>query len=175
MPDFTWLVIFFIAAVFLLIVLFNGLFYGAQYTKLDKRRLKRIIELGKLKSSMTVYDLGAGYGRIMFEVAKSKAKVVGYEVDPAKAFWIRQQISRKSMNPYNFLDISIVQGNLLNADLSQADVVYCYLSPPLMKSLGTKAVKEMRQGTKLISVEYKIPNLSAAYADVLDKIYVYQF
>lgn len=175
MPDWTLLAIFFVVAIILLIVLFNGLFYGAQYTQLDKRRLKKIIELGKLDSSMTVYDLGAGYGRIMFAAAQKGCKVVGYEIDRAKAFWIRQQITRKTMNPYNYSDISIVQGNLLDADLSKADVVYCFLSPPLMQRLGIKARKEMREGTKLITVEYRIVGLIAKYEDVEDKIYVYQF
>ena len=157
-----WFVIYILLAVFGIAVIFNGIFYGAMYTRIDKKRLKKIMQLGHLKASMTVFDLGAGFGRIMLEAAKSGATVVGYEVDPLKVFWINLQIEgrfhfRRILfdgltngplhNPYKYEGTpttSIVRGNLLNADLSKADVVFCYLAPKIMESIGQKALKEMK-------------------------------
>jgi hypothetical protein len=82
-------------------------------------------------------------------------------------------------NPYQYnpedITTSIVRDNLLNADLSKADVVYCYLAPDLMRKLGDKASQEMRHGSKIITVEHKIPSLKPVYDDPIDKIYVYRF
>ena len=168
------------------------------YTRIDKKRLQKIMKLGKLKPSMTVYDLGAGFGRIMLEAVKSGVTVVGYEVDPLKVFWINLHIEGKFHfnrlrtemllngplhNPYKFDSeantTSIIRGNLLHADLSKADVVYCYLAPDLMQKIGAKALKEMQSGTKIISVEHKIVALHnhkyLFHNDPIDKIYGYRF
>jgi SAM-dependent methyltransferase len=189
-----WFVIYIVLGVFGASLIFNGLAYGAMYMRLDKKRLKKIIELGRLRTSMTVYDLGAGFGRIMLEAAKSGATVVGYEIDPLKVFWINLQIEGKfhlhrlmtdgmtgglAHNPYKFdsemIRTSIIRKNLLDADLSKADVVYCYLAPTLMQKLGDKASQEMKHGSKIITVEHKIPALKPIHDDPIDKIYVYRF
>jgi ribosomal protein L11 methylase PrmA len=185
-----WFAIYIISGVFGAAVIFNGLAYGAMYTRIDKKRLKKIMELGKLNSHKTVYDLGAGFGRIMLEAAKSGATVVGYEIDPVKVWWINFQIEGKFHlnriitdgllhNPYKYdsemVTTSIIRDNLLNADLSKADVVYCYLAPTLMQKLGDKASQEMKPGSKIITVEHKIPALKPVYDDPIDKIYVYRF
>jgi SAM-dependent methyltransferase len=175
MPDLTLLILYFVVGIILLIALFNGAIYGAAYQRLPTRKLKKIIAMGNLNGKMNVLDLGAGYGRIMFEAAKSGASVTGYEIDPAKAYWIGQQIKKKMFTSDTVLDVAIRKENLLNADLSQADVVYCYLAPQLMQSLGVKAQKEMKQGSKLISVEHRIDFLKPTFEDTKDKIYMYQF
>jgi hypothetical protein len=163
------LIFYLLGSVALMIVIFNGVFYGAMYQKVPKRKLKKIIELGNLTRDMTVYDLGAGFGRIMLEAAKSGARTVGYEIDRSKCYWIEQQIRRKM-----FWNAMIVHDNLLHADLGGCDLAYAYLSPPLMQRLGEKARKEMRVGSRIISVEHKIPSWQPIYADELEKIYMYQ-
>ena len=163
-----WFALYIILGVFSAGLIFNGLAYGAMYTRIDKKRLKKIMQLGKLSPHKTVYDLGAGFGRIMLEAAKSGATVVGYEIDPFKVFWINCQIDgrfhlRRLMsqgfteglwhNPFkyesNAVTTSVVRDNLLHADLSKADIVYCYLAPKLMQLLGEKATKEMKSGSKM--------------------------
>jgi len=175
MLEFTSFIIFVIVAFVLMIGLFYGLIYGAMYQRLPTRKLKKIIKLGNLNPNMTVFDLGAGFGRIMFEAAKSGATVIGYEIDPAKVFWINQQIKKKIFTSDQVLHVDVRKENLLNANLAEADLVYCYLAPQLMQRLGEKAVKEMRKGSRIISVEHKINNLTPTFEDVKDKIYVYQF
>jgi len=167
-PELT-ILLYVIGTFILMIVLFNGLFYGAMYMAIPKRKLKKIIELGNLKKGMTVLDLGCGYGRIMFEVAKSEAEVIGYEVDRAKAFWASRQIIMKEA-----WNATVVHDNLLHADLSNADVVYAYLSPPLMAKIGEKARKEMKIGARIISVEHKIPNWTPIFSDEKERIYMYE-
>jgi SAM-dependent methyltransferase len=152
--------------------IFYGLIYGAEYQRISGKRLKKLIELGKLDASKTVYDLGAGFGRIMFKAAESGATVVGYEIDPVKVVWLSNQIHKKLLLN-QATNISVVKGNLLDADYSKADVVYCYLFGPLMQRVGENANKQMRLGTLLISAEHQIKNWKPTFTDAKDKIYVY--
>jgi 16S rRNA A1518/A1519 N6-dimethyltransferase RsmA/KsgA/DIM1 with predicted DNA glycosylase/AP lyase activity len=168
MPQEIMLLIYVAIAFVVMLVLFNGIFYGAMFMAIPKKKLKKIMELAQLKEGMTVYDLGAGYGRIMLEAAKSGAQVTGYEIDKAKVFWIQQQIKMKMQ--YN---AEILNENLLHADLSQCDVAFAYLSPPLMVKLGEAARIQMKKGAKIISVEHEVPNWQPTYKDPIDKIYIY--
>lgn len=156
--------------------------------KIPTKKLKKIIELGKLKASKTVYDLGAGLGTIAFEAAYSGAHVVAVERDPTKVLAMKlllgnnNRIAEASMKargsalvkPTQRLDVEIVKKNLLDVNLHDADVVYCYLFGPLMQKVGEKAKRELRNGALLISVEHPITDWKPKFVDAEDKIYVYQ-
>ena len=152
-----------------MLIIFNGIFYGAMYTRIPKRKLDKIIKLGNLKEGMIVYDLGAGFGRIMLEATKSGASVTGFEIDRFKCFWIRQQIKKENIG-----NAKIINGNLLNADFSKPNLIYAYLSPPLMQKIGQKAKKELKSGTRIISVEHPIHGWQPSYTDSKDKIFIYE-
>jgi SAM-dependent methyltransferase len=152
--------------------LFYGLIYGAEYQRISGKRLKKLIEFGKLDASKTVYDLGAGFGRIMFKAAESGANVVGYEIDPVKVVWLNNQMHKKLVFNQQ-TNIEVVKGNLLDADLSKADIVYCYLFGPLMQRVGENANKQMKPGSLLISAEHQIKNWKPTTIDDKNKIYVY--
>jgi SAM-dependent methyltransferase len=152
--------------------IFYGLIYGAEYQRISGKRLKKLIEYGKLDASKTVYDLGAGFGRIMFKASETGANVVGYEIDPVKVVWLNNQAHKKLLFNQQ-TNIEVVKGNLLDADLSKADVVYCYLFGPLMQRVGENAHKQMKPGSLLISAEHQIKNWKPTYTDDKDKIYVY--
>ena len=53
-----------------------------QHFLIDKRILRRIVEYGKLNSSDTVLEIGAGYGNLTGELAGRAGKVIAIEADP---------------------------------------------------------------------------------------------
>jgi ribosomal protein L11 methylase PrmA len=166
------IIAFFVGIAIIYYLLFYGLIYGAEYQRISGKRLKKLIELGNLDETKTVYDLGAGFGRIMFKAAESGANVVGYEIDPVKVMWLKNQTQKKLVFEKQ-TNIEVVQGNLLDADLSKADVVYCYLFGPLMQKVGENASKQMKEGSLLISAEHQIKNWKPTIIDDKNKIYVY--
>lgn len=186
--DYTLLILYFIVALFVGGILFYGLLWGAMYIRIPTRKLKKIIELGKLKDTKTVYDLGAGLGTIAFEAAYSGAHVVAVEIDPFKVALMKillgynNRIAKAAManpgammlKPPKALDVEIVKKNLLDIDLHDADVVYCYLFGPLMQRVGEKARRELREGSMLVSVEHPILDWKPKYVDAEEKIYLYQ-
>jgi len=56
-----------------------------QHFLIDNQVLERIIEYGKLTSSDTVLEIGAGYGNLTAKLAKKAGKVIAIEVDPQLA------------------------------------------------------------------------------------------
>lgn len=56
-----------------------------QHFLIDKRVLNRIVEYGKLNSSDTVLEIGAGYGNLTGELAGKAGKVIAIEADPELA------------------------------------------------------------------------------------------
>jgi len=159
-----------------------GCFFGAMYMKIPTRKLRKIMEIGDPTADKTVMDLGAGYGTIAFEAAQHGATVIAVEIDPFKVLAMKlllkynnkatqlatpQRLFLKSMN------IHVLKANLLKVDYSTADLIYCYLSPPLMQKIGAKATLEMKNGSKIISVEHKIRGWTPTFLDDKEKIYEY--
>ena len=69
--------------------------------------------------------------------------------------------------------------NMFKHDWSDADIVFCYLLPHLMKKLEPK-FSQLKPGAKVVSHAFEIPGWKPARHLVLDKrrkignIYVYQ-
>jgi predicted RNA methylase len=134
---------------------------------LPERRVKRMVELANLDSGKLVFDLGAGYGNIAFKTAESGAQVIAVEADPFKAWWIQREISKKKLD-----GVKCIKNNLLDVNLTEADVLFCYLSGNLMNKI---AEKKLRKGTKIVSCTHKIKkwNPTKIDEDNLYPIYVY--
>lgn len=155
-------------------LIFFGCIYGAMYMRIPTRKLKKIIALGKLDETKHVYDLGAGFGRIGFTAAESGAHVTLVEIDRAKTFWIERVIQSNIASPmkrFHRFRVDLIKGNIFGVDLTDADVIYAYLSPPLMASISHM---KMKQGAVLISVQHPIKNWNPEYTDAKDKIYLYR-
>ncbi len=164
---------FFVGTLAAMYFVFIGCVYGAMYMRIPKRKLKKIIELGNLSPKKHVYDLGAGYGRIGLTAAESGAHVTLVEIDRAKTFWLNRVIQTNASSPmkrFNKFNVDLIKDNVLNVDLKDADVIYAYLSPPLMQSISQKP---MKQGAVLISVQHPVKAWKPTYVDHNDKIYMY--
>lgn len=148
-------------------IIFGGYIYGAMWMPLPERRVKRMLELANLDSRKLVFDLGAGYGNIAFKTAESGAKVVAVEADPFKAWWIKREISKKKLDC-----VTCIKDNLLDVNLTKADVLLCYLSGSLMNKI---AEKELQKGTIIVSCVHQIKKWTPIKTDQdnLYPIYIY--
>lgn len=102
-----------------------------------------------------VWDLGSGTGTVVFAFEKfSPAKVKGFE----RGLWmywfakIKQKIKRSKG--------TFVLGNFFEPKWDEPTVIYCYLYPPLMNSIGDKVKLEGKSGIRVVSRDFKIPNLT---------------
>lgn len=152
----------FAALLFSLLVLFiiSSSFIGFVMTRVPYVRtraadIKEIVRRVPITAADSFFDLGSGDGKVMFLVEKiSGAKVKGFELTIWTHIWSRiRRVAKKSRAEF-------VYGNFLQNNFSQATVIYCYLYPHLMRMIGEKVLADCKPGTKVVSRDFPIPNLT---------------
>jgi SAM-dependent methyltransferase len=126
----------------------------APYVSSPQRVVDRMLEMAGVKSNETVFDLGCGDGRVLFTaVQKYRAKAVGIEIDGKLVEATRDQAQKFEMGNR----VKVIQGNLLEADLSDADVVTLYLLTESNSLLRPRLEKMLHPGARVVSYDYAVP------------------
>lgn len=131
-----------------------GFIWGAGFAPTSSGEIEKVAQLLDLESGDTFYDLGCGYGRMIFAMAKKhNVKSVGVEVDPVKIFWLRLMVKYKRFQG----TVKIVESNFLEADLSGAENVFVFLSnaTPIMTRLKEKMLRDMKPGSRIVSYTHR--------------------
>ncbi len=111
----------------------------------------KMLELAKVKKGDVVYDLGSGDGRIVITAAqKYGSRGVGYDIDPQRIKEANENARTAGVTDR----VRFVQGDLFQADLSEATVVTLYLLPEINLRLRPKLLKELKPGTRIVSHNY---------------------
>ena len=110
--------------------------------------VERMLELAGTRADDLVVDLGSGDGRIVIIAArKFGARGLGIELDQRLV-----QKSRDNARAAGVADrVSLVQGDVLSADISKASVVTVYLLPGLLGQLQRRFTSELKPGTRIVS------------------------
>ncbi len=103
-----------------------------------------------------VYDLGCGDGRIIVSAARRYgARAVGIEIDPFRYLWCQVLIAVLGLRGR----VKVIFGDFFNQDLSDADVVTCYLLQVTNEKLEAKLKEDLRPGTRVVSNYFTFPGL----------------
>jgi precorrin-6B methylase 2 len=144
------------------------------YIPTPKNIVRQMLMLARLKQGELLYDLGAGDGRILIEAAREfGAKCVGVEIDPDRVSRLKERLAATKV------DAEIINGDLMQVDLSSADVITIYLSDSVNAKLAPKLVRELKSGARVVSLDYTLPNwkhdreVSMASAGLSRKVYLY--
>jgi SAM-dependent methyltransferase len=107
----------------------------------------RMLEAAKTTRFDTVYDLGAGEGRIPIAAAKQfGARAVGIEYDPKLAALAKRNAERAGVAD----KVGIIEGDIFQEDFSKATVLTLYLLPDLNYQLRPQ-ILAMKPGTRVVS------------------------
>jgi len=106
-----------------------------------------------LKPGEVFFDLGAGDGRTVIMAAKDfGARAVGVE--------LREDLVKKALGTVyeeRLQDrITIVNGDMLNVDLTSADVIFLYLTTSANEKVKPKLEAELKRGVRIVSHDYEI-------------------
>jgi ribosomal protein L11 methylase PrmA len=163
--------VFLAIALFFAYVLLGGFLSGAGYQPTPMKTLEKMMEFSDLDEKKKVFDLGSGFGRIVIEVAQRyHATCVGVEVDPLKVWWSRRSIRRKGLEGY----AKIVRSNLMDVDISSADVVYVFLWEGIMQRLKVKALAQMKPGSAVVSYYHKFDGWKPEKEESQMRVYRYR-
>src|SRR5713226_7471893 len=137
----------------------------APYVASPPRVVDRMLELANIKPGETLYDLGCGDGRILIAAAeKYKAKAVGVEISPKLVAAATARIGREGLDG----QARVIQGDLLDVDLTGADVVTIYLATSGNEKLRPRLEKYLKPGARVVSHDYAVPGWKPAKVDKTD-------
>jgi SAM-dependent methyltransferase len=145
--------------------------YGVPWVPTREARIRRALQLAKLQPGEIFYDLGAGDGRVLLMAAKEfGAQAVGIEIGPVQwaLGWLRILISGGRHKA------RMRCGNFYRADLTEADVVFVYLTSSQTSRLAKKLEQELRPGARVVSIAADFPEWQPGQVDREQVIFLYQ-
>lgn len=145
-------------------------FRGAPWGPTSRRTVHKMLTLAGVRPGDVVYDLGSGDGRIPIMAARRfGARAVGIEIDPLFWLWTQLKIAVLGLQR----EVRLIRGDLFDQDLSQADVVTCYLLPRTNERLVGKLKRELCPGARIVSRRFQLPGWSPVRQDDVARLYVY--
>ena len=124
---------------------------GALYVSTSRVRISAFLDAVPMQPGQLFVDIGCGDGRVLRKVRKRYGvKAVGYELNllayvKAKLWCLGLQ------------NVEVKWRNFWTADLSEVDVVFCYLFPDVMRDLSTKLKSNLKPGAVIVSCNFDLP------------------
>jgi len=162
-----------ITIVYLIVSFYIAIFHAAPFMPTPMPAVKKLLKHAGIKKGDIVYDLGAGDGRFVHLATKNYgAKATGFELNYFVYLWaIMMQKVAKWQG-------TMVRANFLKKDLSDADIIICYLLPESLTKYRKKFEKELKKGTKILSYAFSIGGLEPkeviAKEGKISKINIYE-
>jgi SAM-dependent methyltransferase len=145
--------------------------YGVPWVPTREQRIRKALQLAKLQPGETLYDLGAGDGRVLLMAAQEfGAQAVGIEIGPVQCVlgWLRILLSGTKHKA------RVRCGNFYRAEVAHADVVFVYLTSTQTSRLQKKLTQELRPGARVVSVAADFPDRQPELVDREMLIFVYK-
>ncbi|MDX1982501.1 MAG: class I SAM-dependent methyltransferase [Bryobacteraceae bacterium] len=149
----------------------------APYVPSPQPIVDRMLDAAALKPGETLFDLGCGDGRVLVTAAKHfKAKAVGVELNEKLVRMANDSIRQNKVEGL----ASVLHANLLDVDLSRADVVTLYLLTDANAKLKPRLEKFLKPGARVVSHDFEIKGWKPARVEEVEahrrahRIYVYE-
>lgn len=131
--------------------------------------------LAKKAEGARAADLGCGSGVLLAELAKDfpKTEFWGFEWDPVAYACARRKTG-------NYRNIKLCYGDFMKADVSDFDLILCYVGTGLEQELGNKLNREIKPGAVVVSEVFELAELKpvcryeSSLCRVPAVVYVYQ-
>jgi len=118
------------------------------FVRTPQSLVDRMLQLADVDEDDVVYDLGSGDGRIPITAAQTHgARGVGIEIQPD----LVQEARRNAEQAGVAGRVEFRQGDLFEADISEATVVTLYLLPDVNDRLRPTLVRQLEPGTRVVS------------------------
>jgi SAM-dependent methyltransferase len=120
----------------------------APYVPSPQPIVDAMLRLAGVGPTDRVYDLGSGDGRIVITAARRYgARGVGIDIDPARIAESRENAERAGVSDR----VEFRQGDVFEADFSDATVVTLYLLPDVNSRLKPRLLGALQPGTRIVS------------------------
>ena len=159
----------FLPLILIVVSLYWTRIVGGPWVPTSMKIVNRMMEMAEVSPEDVVYDLGCGDGRMLLAAAmRYHARAVGIEIDPLRYIWCQFLITILGQRKRT----RIIFGNFFKKDLSEADVVMCYLMPDALAKLETKFKQELRPGSRVVSNIFAFPTFDKVQEDGNVRLYL---
>ena len=118
--------------------------------------VEKMLDMAKVTPNDYVMDLGSGDGRNIIAAAKRGARALGVEYNPKMV-----DLSKRTAAIEGVADkAKFVEGDMFEADISQATVLALFLLPDNLRKLTAKFL-DLRPGTRIVANTFGIEGWSA--------------
>jgi precorrin-6B methylase 2 len=115
--------------------------------------VEAMLKLAKVQKGDVLYDLGSGDGRIPITAAREYGiRSVGIDIDPKRVAEAKANVEKAGVGDL----VEIRQGDLFEADFSEASVVTLYLLDRLNEKLRPKLLAELKPGSRIVSHAFRM-------------------
>ena len=144
--------------------------YDAPWVPTSIVEIHKMLDLAEIGPDDKVYDLGCGDGRVIIVAARHYGSgAVGIEIDPLRYMWCQILITILGLRDR----VQIIFGDFFKKDLSNADVIICYLLPATNEKLESKFIQELQANTRVVSHDFLFPRLQLQQQDDQYNLYLY--
>ncbi|PIO08551.1 hypothetical protein COU59_01330 [Candidatus Pacearchaeota archaeon CG10_big_fil_rev_8_21_14_0_10_34_12] len=154
----TLAIIFSIVVLVVFLLIFISLFvFGAPFEPTNSYTLGKMLEIANIRKGDIVADIGSGTGTIVIAFARLKnvSEVHGFEINPLLVWISRRKIKKLSLEGKAFIH----RKNFWKQNFSNFDVVTSFQINYVMKKLGDKLKRELKNGSRIVSNTWKFPNM----------------
>ena len=143
---------------------------GAPWAPTPLSKVRKMLEMAGVGPGDLVYDLGCGDGRTIVTAARRYgARAVGIEIDPLRYLWCQMLITVLGLRDR----VRVIYGSFYKQDLSDADVVTCYLLQSTNEKLEGKLKRELAPSARVVSNSFTFPGLHLLQQDRKAELYLY--
>ena len=118
--------------------------------------VEKMLDMAKVTPQDFVMDLGSGDGRNIIAAAKRGAKALGVEYNPKMVELSTQAAQAEGVGDR----AKFVQGDMYEADISQATVLALFLLPENLRKLTPKFL-DLKPGTRIVANHFGIEGWEA--------------
>jgi len=112
-----------------------------------------MLTITEIKPKQIIYDLGCGDGRVAIMAAQDfGARSVGVELRDDLAKQALVKIAEQGLEG----KVKIFQKDMFGVDISQADVVFLYLTTTANAKVKPKLESELKKGARVVSHDYEV-------------------
>ena len=134
---------------------FIPFFYKPPWISTAQNRARRALEMVNLQSGELFYDLGSGNGGIILMAAEEfGARAVGIEKRYFPYLLTKIKLILNGSKP----NIKVRHENFHQTDLSNADVIFAYLTPDQTNYLQRNLENQLKEGARVVTITYNFPN-----------------
>lgn len=130
-------------------------FFGiAPFVPTPMRAVHEVLKHAKIKKGDILYDLGAGDGRFLHFAEKDYgAKATGFEIDPGVFLLAKMKQWLLGWKG------TMVRSSFQKQNISDADVIICYMMPRSLKTFQGYFSKQIKNGARVVSYAFSIGTL----------------